>query len=195
MEGNLEYFLWRSDRGEEFCVIEEPDISKSWELTKGMPRLETLSSPIPCKMNPAFRKEVRLSDNLYGASVPVISRRTREVLEASTTNRVEFLPARITNHKRRVEPEEYFVLHPLDMVECIDTEASGVEWNRISPDRISRCRTLVLREDAIPADFKIFRLAHWGSSIIVRQDLAESLQGAGLTGLSFRPTEGYTGIG
>src|ERR1700678_4306420 len=148
-ETNLEYFLWRSSRGEEFCVIEEPDISKSWELTKGVPRLETLSSPIPCKMNPAFRKDVRLSDNLYGASVPVVSRPAREAIETSANNRVEFLPARVFNHKRRVEPEEYFVLHPLDMVDCIDTDASGVEWNRISPDRISRCRGLTLKEDAI----------------------------------------------
>jgi hypothetical protein len=191
----LEFFLWRSDRGNDFCVVEEPDIEDSWELSDGVPRLAAMDGPFSCTMNPSFRNEIRLSDNLYGASVPIVSRRTREILESAVSNRVEFLPIAVTNHKGRVEPEEYFVLHPLDITDCIDTEASGVEWNRIAPDQISRCKSLVLKNEAIPATYKIFRPKGWGDNILVSKDIVEALQQAGLTGLYFRPAEGYTGIG
>jgi hypothetical protein len=191
----VEFLIWRGDRGNEFCVIKEPEISNSWELTRGIPRVATMPSPARCTMDPSFRKEVRLSDNLYGATVPVISLRTRDVLEAAVSDRVEFLPVEVVNHKGRVEPATYFILHPLDVVDCIDKEASGVEWNSIAPDRISRCKSLVLKKDAIPENAKLFRPKYWGKNIFVRQDLADALQGAGLTGLYFRPAEGYKGIG
>ena len=191
----MEFLLWRSDRGDDFCVIKEPEIEDSWELDDAVPRLEKLSNPVRCRMDPDYPNEIRLSDNLEGGTVPVISNRTKEILETVVRNRVEYLPAELINHKGRVEPAQYFVLHPLDLVDCIDTEASGVQWNRISPGQISRCKSLVLKPDAIPANFTLFRLKHWGSNIIVREDVTEVLEKADLTGLYFRPAQGYKGIG
>jgi hypothetical protein len=187
--------IWRSTRGEDFCVIKDPQIAKSFELNKAIPRLESMDEPARCNMDPAFPKEVRLSDNLYGATMPVISLRLKQMLESSGTNRVEYLPVELVNHKGRKEPNGYFVVHPLDVLDCINLEASGVEWNNITPDRISRCKGLVLKQDAIPGDFTIFRPKFWGKIILIRQDLVDMLQKADFTGLFFRPVDGYTGIG
>jgi hypothetical protein len=154
-----------------------------------------MEAPARCNMDPAFPKEVRLSDNLYGATMPVISLRIKQILESFGKNRVEYLPVELFNHKGRKEPNEYFVLHPLDVLDCINLEASGVEWNNITPDRISRCKGLVLNHGAIPGDYTIFRPKFWGKIILIRQDLVDILQKEDLRGLSFRPVDGYTGIG
>jgi hypothetical protein len=191
----LEYFLWRSNRGEEFCVINDPEIDDIWQLSDGVPRQNAMDSPAPCRFDESFPKEIALADNLYGATVPVISRRTKEAIVAFIPTGIEYLPVRIINHKNRPESEEYFVLHPLHVVDCIDTDASGVEWNQISHDQISSCKSLVLKHESIPETCVLFRLAHWGENILVREDLAQALRGAGLTGLYFRPAAGYTGIG
>jgi hypothetical protein len=191
----MEFKLWRSTRGDEYCVITDPEIEDGFELDEGVPRLETMEGPVRCRMDSAFPKEVRLSDNLYGASVPIVSLRLRQMLESAGTKRIEFLPIELINHKGRKEPSEYFILHPLEMLECIDLDASGVEWNSIAPDQISRCRGLVLNHDAIPGDYKVFRPKFWGGNILIREDLVDKLIKADFSGLSFRPVDGYTGIG
>jgi hypothetical protein len=54
---------------------------------------------------------------------------------------------------------------------------------------------LVLNKENIPDDCKLFRLKHWGTEIIIRNDLVEILQAQGFTGLYFPEAEGYDGIG
>jgi hypothetical protein len=187
--------IWRSTRGDEFCVVQEPNIEASSDLDRGVPRLRSMEVPARCNMDPSFPKEVRLSDNLYGATMSIVSQRLKTALEVSKQNRVEFLPVEVVNHKGRVEEREYYILHPLDMVDCIDLVASGVEWNRIAPDRISRCKSLVLNPKAIPECFSIFRPKHWGRLILIREDLVEKLRRLDFEGLYFRPIEEYKGIG
>jgi len=187
--------IWRSTRGEDFCVIKDPEIAKSSDLTRGITRLKSMEGPARCAMDPAFPKDVRLSDNLYGATMPVISLRLKTFLESAVKNNVEYLPIELINHKGRVEHSEYFVMHPLEVVDCINQEASGVEWNRIAPDRISRCRGLVLNSEAIPGDYNMFRPKYWGKLILIREDLVEALLKTDLTGLFFRPVAEYKGIG
>lgn len=191
----MDFKIWRSTRGDDFCVIKDPDIEKSFELNKGVPRLGSMKEPARCNMDPAFPKEIRLSDNLYGATMPVISLRLKQILESAGKNKVEYLPVDLFNHKGRKEPEQYFVLHPLDVLECINLEGSGVEWNNITPDRISRCKGLVLNHSAIPENYTIFRPKFWGKLVLIRQDLVDMLLQKDLTGLVFRPVDGYTGIG
>ena len=63
------------------------------------------------------------------------------------------------------------------------------------PDKIRGCEQLVLKKQAIAKNQRIFRLQRWGDVILVREDLVEMLQSAGLTGLLFVRSEDYTGIG
>jgi len=189
----MEFMIWSSGYVEGVCVVNPATIENEWELDEGKPRLADFPSDATCAMDPEFPDDIALADNLYGAGNPVISAKVREVLEREVTaNRLEFLPLQIINHKGRVASHDYYVLHPLDVLDCIDTEKSKVKWNNISPDRLSGCEGLVLKED-IPEDSRIFRPTFWGSKILVRNDLVDALTAAELTGLLFIEANGYTG--
>jgi hypothetical protein len=179
-----------------YCIVKPPDVEDVWELDIGISRKHTFPADASCRMNPRYPKDIGLSDNLYGAGVPVISRKLKEVLENNlASDRVEYLPVRIIDHKGRVASGNYFILNPLDIRDCIDTEQSKVEWNSISPDRITTCENLVLKYGRIPQGQKIFRMKHWEYNILVLSDLVDVLNAAGMTGLVFRDIKGYNGIG
>lgn len=192
----MTYFLWRNDYREGYCVVKSPAIDRIWELDEGISREATFPSDLTCPMDRDYPNDVELSDNLYGTDLAIVSGRIKEIVEREAVHdRIEFLPLRVRNHKGRLEPDPYYLLHPLDCIDCIDLEASGVEWNQITSDLISRMKGLVLRPEKIPADQRIFRLKFMGFNILIHGDLATSLETAGLTGLVFRGTDGYTGIG
>ncbi|SRR6266511_2134357 len=192
----MDYSLWRSQLSERFCVIKEPEIEDIWELDEGISRINNFPLDASCKMNPRFPNNIQLADNLYGAVLPVISLKLKENLEREVAeNRVEYLPVRIINHKGRVASESYFILNPLDVYDCIDLDRSGVEWNKITSNLISYCKGLILKEKSIPEGYKLFRPKYWRSNILVRRDLVETLTKMGFTGLVFRETAGYKGIG
>lgn len=192
----MDFFLWRSEYNEGVCVIKDPPLDAPWELDEGKPRLAEFPEEMPCAMSSSFPKDLALVDNLYGSTLTVVSARLRDVLLANAPHhRIEFLPVQIVNHKGRSASKDYFVLHPLEIVDCIDQKKSGLEWNQITANLINGCRGLVLNHEAIPESLFIFRLKYWGENIVVRQDLADKLTSAGLSGLSFLPVLGYTGIG
>lgn len=192
----MNFYIWKGGYKEGFCVIQPPEVDDLWELEDGISRIKDFPENAACVMNPEFPKDIQLADYLYGAGVPVISRRLKEILEREVSdNRFEYLPVEIINHKGRVASHDYFIVNPMDVCDCIDIDKSGVRWNQITSNLISGCKGLVLKKEAIPKGYKLFRLKYWGSKILVRSDLVETLNAADLTGLDFRNTEGYTGIG
>lgn len=192
----MNFYIWIGGYKEGFCVINRPDVNGLRKLKKGVSLISDFPDDAACVMNPEFPKDIQLADYLYGAGIPVISLRLKEILEKEVLdNRVEYLPLRIINHKGRVASHDYFIVNPMDVCDCIDIDKSGVRWNQITSNLISGCNGLVLKNEAIPEGYKLFRLKYWGSKVLVRSGLVETLNAADLTGLDFRNTEGYTGIG
>jgi hypothetical protein len=191
----MSFLLWKSKYLEGFCVVTAPaGIDKVYELNQGVSRADGFPADAACEMNSDFPKDIQLSDNLYGAGFAVVSNRLKEELEQQRVNNVEFLPIKIINHKGRIAAKDYFIVNPLDVCDCIDIDKSGVKWNSIAPDKISRCQSLVLRPDQVPPEFQIFRLKFWPNLIAVRSALADRLTSAGFSGLCFRNTETFKGI-
>jgi len=192
----MEFLLWRNETRDGFCTIRTPSVERIWELVQGIPRAQDFPDGMECRMDPQRPKDVGLADNVRGAVFPVISGRLKQALEPATEkNRVEYIPVRIINHKKRLASDDYFVLNPLDVLDCIDMDASGVEWNKISPTTISYCKGLVLKQEAIPAGFALFRLKYWPNNIVISGDLVANLRQLELTGLVFRNATGYDGLG
>lgn len=187
--------IWTSDYEEGFCVIQSPSgIEDSWELDEGVSRKKNWPSDVACKMDPEFEKDIELADNLYGSDLKVVSAAMRVAIEAKQPSGIEFLPTAIINHKGRVASEDYFVLNPLTVVDCIDIEASEVDWNDADPDTIMLCEQLVLKSGAAKNDVQIFRPKHWPRLILARSSLAEALEESGFSGLQFMDPMEYTGL-
>jgi hypothetical protein len=192
----MSFLLWRDAYEEGFCKINAPQgVEKVFQLNKGMSRAEGWPEDAYCEMSANYPKDIQLNDNLYGTNYTVVSLRLRQEVEKAAVANVEFLPIKILNHKKRVASKDYFLMNPLTVCDCIDVKKSGVVWNAIAKDLISRCNSLVLRDDQVPADCKMFRPKFWTSLILVRTELADQLSAAGLVGLVLRKPASYKGIG
>lgn len=191
----MQYLRWSSEYNEGYCVISTPEDDIDKALCEGQELEEGFSDSVMCKMRDDYPDDIELGDNLYGSIYPVVSEKIKQYLDRQLPEKsIEFLPVSIINHKGRTESNNYYFLHPIVLCDCIDMEASEVEWNELAPDTISDCMELVLRKSVIPADLKLFRLKSWGDIIIIRSDLAEELEKAGFQGLYFPDAEGYDGL-
>lgn len=195
MMNGSEFLLWSSDYIEGSCVVKPPaGIEKAYQLDEGISRAKGWPADVACKMDPEFPKDIALVDNLYGAGAALVSERLRDALLKEQTKEIEFLPLRIVNHKGRTEPEPYFLMNPLGIVECIDIDASGVSWSRTDSSLISHCDQLVIEAEAVPESKKIFRPKHWSRLILVRASLFTKLRSAGFTGLVGEDPLDYMGL-
>ncbi len=191
----MNYLRWSSGHQPGLCVIRIPTFDDK-PLNLAQPLQQTWPENVTTTMQEDYPDDIALADNLYGSYHAIISEKMKLFLQQEISDgSIEYLPITIINHKGRAEPDPYYVLHPRTLVDCIDLEASEVEWNPLDPEEINDCEGLVLNTDAIPENCRLFRLTHWGSEILVRSDLAEKLEEEGFTGLYFPEAEGYDGIG
>ncbi|AKT40381.1 imm11 family protein [Chondromyces crocatus] len=193
----MSFLLWRPGSATDgICkILEVEGVEKSFELDDGAPRAAGWPADAHCRMDPDWPKDIALADSLLGASLVVISGRVKKALDEAQLTNVELLPIEIINHKGRVASEDYFILNPTEICDCIDKDASNVEWNDLDPDSICGCDALILDAAAVPETLAVFRLKHWKNQIVIRRELAEKLRAQGLTGLSFLEPEDYMGIG
>jgi hypothetical protein len=171
-------------------------VPDTFEIHDGVSRLAGWPADASAPMHPRFPKDIGFADCLRGTGFLVISAKARQVLEGAGVGKpekIEYLPVKIINHKGRVEQVEYFIANPLDIVDCIDVEASVVKMDPINKSTITSAERLVLREQAIPPELKVFRLGKWPCTVIVQSKLADTMKAAGLTLLNFRDPLVYTG--
>ncbi len=191
----MDWKIWSADPPEGHCTL-GPAFIEAWdEMREGQPVLGKLAGPVEVRMSDDFPDDLVVSDNMETSGYIVVSQRLKAHLEAHIgAARLEFLPTTVLNHKGRVAPGEYFVVHPLDIVDCIDLKASKVKWSPLNKARIASCKGLVLTPEALPADMPVFRPRHWSVLLMVSGALAASLEAAGFTGLYFSSASGYNGI-
>lgn len=190
----MKFRRWYATHVPGYCCLKSPKLDHQ-ALYRGELRAAQLDLPLTAKMSDDFPDDIALADNCYGAMHSIVSQRVKTFLEENVKNRIEFIPVEIINHKGHTEPDPYFLLNPLDDCDCIDQEASEVEWSTLQEDTIDDCDGLVFEYENIPDDYTLFRLKYWESVIMVREDLAQQLEAQGFTGLYFPATEGYDGIG
>ncbi|GHG88967.1 hypothetical protein [Comamonas sp. JC664] len=101
---------------------------------------------------------------------------------------VELLPFVLLDKRGRRIREPYAIANPLLKVACLDFERSKYRRAASDPNEIAEVKVLCLREDEVPSDAQLFRVAEFPEMIVLRSDLLEAFQQAGLTGLAVHPT-------
>ena len=143
-------------------------------------------------MDPEAPNDMVLSDSLR-ARLPVIvaTRRLADFLCSAASNRVELLPVQIVNHKRRVVPESYFIVNPLVQQDILDLPRCKPQWSKIEPDWISAMKRLVIDTGRADPAVPIFRVNHYLRPIVVRRALAQAIDAAGFTGITWQDPADY----
>jgi len=141
-----------------------------------------------------------LTDFLYSEDrLLVASGRAQEFLEGQRflPEEIEYLSFRLKDKKGKVRPDPYCVVNPLVKVACLDVEKSNCNLftNPVSGKVRSNVESIAVRDDAIPPDLRLFRLAEDPSRILIRSDLLAAIRKAKFTGLVARePGEALTKI-
>lgn len=188
--------IWLSTAAPGHCTLDSADVPFINEFEAGVSVANKFPSNMSYQMSELFPDDILLSDNFNVSGQIVISGRLKTyIVGALPDHSIEFLPVSIINHKGRVAATDYFILHSLGLVDCINIEESAVTWNPLDEKIIMECEGLVIDENRIPTNVKIFRPLHWGSETMVLPKFADELKAAGFTGLRFIPANGYTGIG
>jgi hypothetical protein len=187
------YAIWESKDVPNACSLHKlVEVEKLYELVKGVPRAATFPASAAYRMDPDFPHDTMLIDNLINSDMlVVVSQQVKEFLEKRALKKVEYLPVAIFDHKQKIASRDYFLIHPIDPVDCIDLDKSEVEWGIIDEESIDEVNHLVIDETRIDPEREMFRLKHFCDIVLVRWELAEAIDAQGFTGIRWIDINDY----
>jgi hypothetical protein len=183
----MQYLIGESDVGRGACRLKSlKGVKRGYELFDGISRASDFPPDARIDMDADFPDDIRTEDFISNlTSVLVVSERTRQVLDVAGVKNNEFLPVTVFNHKQRKEKGPFYVLHQVELQDCIDFEKTVCTRNAIDPDLLSTIERLVLDERRIDPAVSLFRLKYFPYAPMFREDLVEQIRSAGLTGIKF----------
>jgi hypothetical protein len=160
-------------------------VKSEWKLVKGVPRADDFPVDVTHTVDPEYPHDMTLDDVLFSpALLFLVSPAVRNFLVERALKQVEFLPITILNHKKK-PAAAYYILHPTGPVDCLDDVASGAKPDPIAPSKIHEIQRIVLRPEALDPERQMFRIERLYRHIIVKKSLAQAMDAAGFTGMSW----------
>jgi hypothetical protein len=177
--------IWAARDVPDACALDKlTGVDRQYELAKGIPRASTFPQDAAFTMDSDFFNDLMLTDNLINTDrLIVASRRLKEFLEARPLRHVEYLPVTIIDHKGKPASREYFIVHPTDLVDCLDMDQSEVEWGLVDEQSIDSVARLVIDLAKVDPAVELFRPKPFYDVVVVRRALAEAIDAAGFVGI------------
>lgn len=119
---------------------------------------------------------IKLCDAIptYGGEL-IITEKLKSVFEKQSGANFEYYPVKIKDKKGRVFEESYYLAHLLDIHDCLDLDKSLYRMDAIIKNEIDRFAQIVLDENKLNPEKKMFRIKHKPSMILVTEDLVDEI--------------------
>lgn len=157
-----------------------------YRLLRGVRLAEGFPGNVRFRMNDNFPENLQLEDVLANRrSVILAGSRFTEFFSAEKLKNVEILPVATLDHKGNPVKDRYSIIHPVELQDCIDRDASDIEMNRINPKLIGKVRELVVDESRIDPEVKLFRMESLPFLPVVERSFAETMLAQGFSGFRF----------
>lgn len=188
------YVIWYNRQRNNECSLRDfVGLDNTFPLTAGMSLADSFPEDSSFAMDADEPTKIALTDSLSNTNrVIVASEALTDFFRKSAVPKVEYLPTKIIDHKNRVLEEKYFILHPIDSVDCLNLDGVKVEFSLILPDQINNLNRIVLFEDKIPPDRMFFRCLNFSKVILVKRSFADAISAAGFKGFKWRELSEYT---
>jgi hypothetical protein len=195
MSGKSPLVVWTDKAEKHGCALKDlSGVDDVWELLDGLPRAERFPDDASYSMHPDFPDDTLLTDSLINSDMLIVaSPKLKAFVEARKLKKVEYLPLRIIDHKGKVASKDYFIIHPIEPVDCLDLEASGAIRSTIDTETIRKVKRLVLDESKLDPDRELFRPKGFYRATLVRRALAQAIDAAGFTGVRWTELDKYRG--
>jgi hypothetical protein len=190
----LPYVVWsRSNAVKNSCVLNElVGVDEIFQLTIGTPLADKFPENVHFTLHPDFPHHLVLIDSLNNINRVIVgSKRLSDFLQARNPKCVEYLPVGIMGHKRKMLSRQYSIIHPIEPVDCLDIDRSGVSWNKLVEGKIRSVKRIVLDPARLDPDREIFRLNRFFEVILVRRDVAEAIDKEQFSGIRWVNLEDY----
>jgi hypothetical protein len=189
---SLPYVLWRSGGVPHACVLEGlTGVERQYDLNVGRPVAARFPPDASLSMSPDHPYDMLLTDSLENIDfLLVVSPRLQQLLAEQGVEKVEYLPVAIHDHRGKVAGN-YFIVHPLDPVDCLDIPACGAKFWNVDPDNIMALERLAVDAAKIPASRALFRPKAFFEVVLVRRDLARAIDAAGIVGVRWLEVSSY----
>lgn len=188
MSPDTTYLTIHRNTDRKTAYIDTAELSKSvsndWQLTEGVPLRGLVRESATLRLAPG--RGDMLCDFVPNLSMALIlSEAAVELLRAEGVvgdGVIEYLPITLLDKRGRPAPARYYLVNPLLKVACMDTQTSEF-LKSPAGDKVLNVERLVLKQEQIPPEAKLFRLGECTEVVVIRSDLVQRIQGAGLTGL------------
>lgn len=186
MKGD-DYVFWNTRVIENVCHLAElKGVERRWELSEGIPRAANFTGDATLSMDDRYPYNMLLADNLLNKNdLIVVSGRLKRFIETRAVPDVEYLPVTILDHKGRVAEKDYFVVHPVNPLDCLDLANSEPRWSAIDTTRIKELKKFVLDESRLDPRRKLFRPKGFNLVTLVSRDLAAEIDAEKFVGVQW----------
>ena len=187
------YVIWKSKADERACRLSTiTNFDEGWKLLRGVPVSGEFPANVQFAMNADFPRSTMLTDNLQNINMQIVgSQRLCDLIESHQPAALEYLRVDVVNHKKRAISEPYFIIHPIEPVDCLVISKCNPEWRIIGKDQIDDVGKFVIDEQLIPADRLLFRPRQFYRNILVHRRLAKAIDAAGMTGIRWLELRKY----
>ena len=183
------YLIWAEDNQTPYVCeldvykgLDDDDIYALWQ---GRSLRAKFPADAEFHMNLDFPENTVLADTLNNIRYLIIgSERLKSFLESQCLTEVEYLKVAIRDHKGK-KAAHYYIVNPLEPIDCIDHKASGTVFDTAIKTDVDRLKRLVLRDDKLEPERRIFRISGYPNAILVREDLARAI-GKAFRGIKFK---------
>jgi hypothetical protein len=118
------------------------------------------------------------------------SRRLADVLRLAGVDSIDYHDCRLVNGSTGQVMRTHAIANLLDVIHCLDREASALEIDDEEPNEIWAIERLQLLDERL-GDSLMFRLGEQPSIVIVHERIKQAVEAAGLVGPVFLPADGY----
>lgn len=192
---NSNYQIWDWEDVRNACELDQlVGVDNAYLLSTGVSMLQDWPADAGFHMNPDFPHDTLLVDNVRNIEDEiVVSERLKVFLEANALANIEYLPVSVFDHKGKLVVGRYFLVHPLDPVDCLDLDACEIKWSKIDPDEVMRMKRLVIKTPDLDPRRLLFRIQRLAGTILVHRDLANAISSEKITGVKWKELENYSG--
>lgn len=176
------YVFWAAKTSEEVARLSSlTGFDDDFEIDDGVSHAHDFPADAHFRMHPDWPTSTVLADRLSNtSSLVVISSKLRDFLSDKIDERAELLPTIVFDHKGKALKTPYYIVHPVGQVKLLDYDACEVV-DEIGPC-IEEMKHFVIVEKPELDGRALFRAEHLARYVLIRRDLAQSIDEAGFTG-------------
>jgi hypothetical protein len=180
------YVVWKAKYVPNSFVLDKMSfVEDTWEIVEGIPRSQSFPSGVTHTVSQEYPNDMLLVDVFRSPHrMILISPALKDFFEKKNVKQVEYLPVAILNHKGK-PADDYFILHPIHPVECLNIKESEAKWDYMDDTTIGPIKQIIIDETQVDPELQIFKIKYLYDIIIVRRDLAEAIDALGATGIEW----------